>query len=115
MLKRHLWLVLTLSLASAWGSQRLLAQESGIKLVAEPAEVSLVVGTQIALVVRAVDESGDSVDMDVRVAAPRSVLRYRNGVLQSYLARDVEPVATGVPPDGRTVHPPMHLTPCPLP
>lgn len=96
-----------LSLATASASPSLSAQESDITLVAEPAEVSLVVGTQIALTVRAVDESGDSVEMDIRFAAPRSVLRYRNGVLQSYRAGSYQIVATGVLPEGATGAPPM--------
>ncbi len=107
MIKRHACFVLMLSLATAWASPDLHAQESGITLVAEPAEVSLVVGTEIALVVKAVDASGDSVEMDLRFAAPRSVLRYRDGVLQSYSAGDFEIVATGVLPDGATGTPPM--------
>ena len=96
-----------LSLATASASPSLSAQESDITLVAEPAEVSLVVGSEIALAVRAVDESGDSVEMDIRFAAPRSVLRYRNGVLQSYRAGSYQIVATGVLPEGATGAPPM--------
>ncbi len=96
-----------LSLATASASPSLSAQESDITLVAEPAEVSLVVGSEIALAVRAVDESGDSVEMDIRFAAPRSVLRYRNGVLQSYRAGSYQIVATGVLPEGATGTPPM--------
>lgn len=100
-------MVLMLSLATASASPSLSAQESDITLVAEPAEVSLVVGSEIALAVRAVDESGDSVEMDIRFAAPRSVLRYRNGVLQSYRAGSYQIVATGVLPEGATGAPPM--------
>ena len=106
MKKRHLWFVVMLSVATPSAGPRLSAQESGITLVAEPAEVSLIVGTQIALTVRAVSESGDSVEMDIRFAAPRSVLRYRNGVLQSYRAGNFEIVATGVLPAGATGTPP---------
>ena len=104
---RHLSFVLMLSLITVSPSAHLTAQDPGVRLVAEPAEVSLVVGTQIALSVRAVDASGDSVDMDIRFAAPRSALRYRNGVLQSYQAGTFEIVATGVLPAGSTDAPPM--------
>jgi hypothetical protein len=104
---RHLSFVLMLSLITVSPSARLAAQDPGVRLVAEPAEVSLVVGMQIALSVRAVDASGDSVDMDIRFAAPRSAIRYRNGVLQSYQAGNFEIVATGVLPAGSTDAPPM--------
>ncbi len=108
--RRHLPLILMLSTALALTSTGLRAQNTGavtgVTLVAEPAQVSLVAGAQASLTVRAVDESGDSVDMVIRVAAPRSALRYRNGVVQSFEAGSYEIVATGVLPAGATGTPP---------
>ena len=103
---RHLWFFLMLSLVTALPTTRLAAQDSSVTLVAEPAEVSIIVGTQIALTVTAVDASGDSVEMDIRFAAPREAIRYRNGVLQSYQAGNFEIVATGVLPAEATGTPP---------
>ncbi|MDX1492780.1 MAG: Ig-like domain-containing protein [Longimicrobiales bacterium] len=72
------------------------AQESGLRIVAEPASPALQAGTSVPLTIRVVDARGEPVDMGVRVAAPRDVLRYRDGRLQAYRAGEFEIVATGV-------------------
>ena len=106
MKSKHLLFVLVLSVAVASPSPRLSAQEASITLVAEPAAVSSVVGTQTSLAVRAVNAAGDAVEMDIRFAAPRSALRYRDGVLHAYQAGNFEIVATGVLPAGAAGTPP---------
>ena len=72
------------------------AQESTLRLVATPATVEVVAGETASLEVTVVDASGTPVDVAVRFAAPRDVLRYRDGVLQAYQAGTFEIVATAV-------------------
>jgi hypothetical protein len=85
------------------------AQEASLRLVATPAAVDVVAGETASLEVIVVDGSGAPVDVAVRFAAPRDVLRYRDGVLQAYQAGTFEIVAsavlaadaTGAPPELR--------------
>ncbi|NND84332.1 MAG: hypothetical protein HKN46_04200 [Acidimicrobiia bacterium] len=76
------------------------AQVEPLRIVADPAAPALQAGTSIPLSIRVVDEAGESVEMDVRVAAPRGDLRYRDGRLQAYKAGDFEMVVTAVAPAG---------------
>jgi hypothetical protein len=98
---RHLSKALLLSACLALPSVAS-AQESALRLVAEPEAVTLQVGTSVPIAVRVVNQAGEAVEVDLRFAAPRTVLRYRNGVLQAYRAGDFEIVATAVLPAGQT-------------
>ena len=72
------------------------AQDASLQLVATPAAVNVVAGETASLEVTVVDASGAALDVAVRFAAPRSALRYRNGVVQAYTAGTYEIVATAV-------------------
>jgi hypothetical protein len=72
------------------------AQESQLRIVAEPQAVTLQAGTSVPLEVHVVDSEGNTVDVTLRFAAPRNVLRFRGGVLQAYRAGDFEIIATAV-------------------
>ena len=74
------------------------AQDSPLRIVAQPESATLEAGTAMPLSFRVVDTNGATVDMGVRVAAPRDALRYRDGRLHAYRAGEYEVVATGVPP-----------------
>ena len=76
------------------------AQDSALRIVAEPEAVTLQVGEALPIAVRVVDSNGETVALDLRFAAPRNVLRFRDGVLQAYRAGDFEIVATAVMPAG---------------
>lgn len=76
------------------------AQNSPLRLVAEPANATLQVGAELPISVRVVDAAGETVKMAVRFAAPRTVLRYRNGMLQAFRAGEFEIIATAVMPAG---------------
>jgi hypothetical protein len=96
---RHLRTTLLLSLALPLTGVGADAQESDLRLVAEPQSVALRVGASATLAVRVVDATGQTVDVPVRFAAPRSALRYRDGVVQAYTAGDFEIVATAALPE----------------
>ncbi|MEC9355984.1 MAG: Ig-like domain-containing protein, partial [Gemmatimonadota bacterium] len=74
----------------------LTSQESGLRLVAEPAVISLEVGSSAPLIIRVLDASGALVDVPVRYAAPRQALRVRNGMVQAFSAGNFEIIATAV-------------------
>lgn len=81
------------------------SQSAPLRIVAEPAAPALQAGTSMALTFRVVDAAGEPVEMDVRVAAPRGDLRYRDGRLQAYAAGDFEMVVTAVAPAGSEAAP----------
>ena len=58
------------------------AQDSAVRLVAEPEAATLQVGAALPIAVRVVDADGETVALDLRFAAPRTALRFRDGVLQ---------------------------------
>lgn len=78
------------------------AQESALRLVAEPESATLQVGAAVPISVRVVDADGQTVALDLRFAAPRTALRFRDGVLQAYRAGSFELIATVVMPAGAT-------------
>ena len=66
-----------------------------VRLVAEPAELSLAAGTEAALRVTGYDAAGVPVpDAEIRVAAPRQALFYEDGIIRAFLAGDHLAVAT---------------------
>jgi hypothetical protein len=73
-------------LLSATGATAAHGQTESLRLVASPTAVEVVAGRTAPLTVTVVDGSGAEVDVAVRFAAPRSVLRYRDGVVQGYQA-----------------------------
>ena len=86
-----------------------LAQSSELRLIADPAEVTVTVGQSVPLTVRVVDPSGQTVEIPLRFAAPRSAVRFRNGEVQGLEAGTYEIVATAVLlPNAST--PPASLT-----
>jgi len=75
-----------------------------VRLVAEPATISLRAGTEVPLRILAYDAAGTLVpDALVRVAGPRQALFFEDGVLRAFLAGDHVAVASwsgepGTPP-----------------
>lgn len=67
-----------------------LAQSSELRLIADPAEVTVTVGQSVPLTVRVVDPSGQTVEIPLRFAAPRSAVRFRNGEVQGLEAGTYE-------------------------
>lgn len=102
---RHARTLTLLSAGWVWFGAPLEAQ-TDIRLVAEPAAVEVHVGTSAPLVVRAVDAQGNAVDIAVRMAAPRSALRVRDGRVQGIQEGSYEIVATAALPPGATGAPP---------
>ncbi len=99
-------LLLSAGLVFAGGAN---AQQGPVRLLADPATAVLEVGTSMTLVVRAVDTAGQSVELDLRFAAPMSVLRYRDGTLQAFSAGDFEIIATAVVAAGGVAPEPLRI------
>ena len=79
-----------------------------VKLVAEPAELTLRVGDEAEVRITGVTRSGARVDApSVRFVGPRTAVRVRQGVVTALAAGDYAPIATlvqgGGPPAGETV------------
>lgn len=79
-----------------------------VKLVAEPAELTLRVGDEVEVKITGVTRSGAQVDApSVRFVGPRSAVRVRQGVVTALAAGDYALIATlvqgGGPPAGETV------------
>ncbi len=102
---RHARALTLLSGGFAWIAAPLQAQ-SDVRLVAEPTAVEVYVGSSAPLSVRAVDARGNTVDLAVRMAAPRSALRVRDGRVQGLEAGSYEIVATAALPAGAAGEPP---------
>jgi len=96
-LLRHL-AVATIGLALA--SVGIEAQNTGHRVVSEPAAVTVTVGQSAPLSVTVVDATGSVVDVAVRLAAPRRQLRVRDGEVQGLVAGEYEIVATAAMPAG---------------
>ena len=75
------------------------------RLEARPATIAMRVGETAALTVIPLDASGQTVDADVRVVAPRRSLRYSDGQLTALEAGEFEVIATLVLPAGATTQP----------
>lgn len=78
------------------------AAQTDIRLIAEPEAVAVTVGASAPLLVRAVDSNGATVDVAVRMAAPRGSLRVRDGRVQGLEPGSFEIVATAAMPAGAT-------------
>jgi hypothetical protein len=100
-LTRHFPKALALSAVLSL-SPAVAAQERALRLVAEPESATLQVGAAVPISVRVVDADGQTVALDLRFAAPRTALRFRDGVLQAYRAGSFELIATAVMPAGAT-------------
>jgi len=103
---RHARVLPVLSCLAALVVSPLAAQQSAYTLSADPASVEVTVGASAPLVVTVTDASGATVDLAVRLAAPRSVLRVRDGQVQGLVAGDYEIVATVALPAGFAGTPP---------
>ncbi len=105
---RSFRLVFALALAaSAFFPAAELAAQAGdpslvVRLVAEPAELSLRVGETAPLSVTAYDADGEVVDLPVRVSAPRRALRVRAGRVEALEAGRHELQAMVVTPASGT-------------
>jgi hypothetical protein len=75
------------------------------RLEARPATIAMRVGETAELTVIPLDASGQTVDADVRVVAPRRSLRYSDGQLTALEAGEFEVIATLVLPAGATTQP----------
>jgi len=75
---------------------------SAARLVAEPAELTLVAGESAPLMVRGVNAAGETVDVPVRIVGPRGSLTVRDGVVQAVTAGEFEIVATQIMDEGDT-------------
>jgi hypothetical protein len=75
------------------------------RLEARPATLALRVGESAALVVVALDASGQPVDAPIRVVAPRRSMRYADGQLTALEAGQHEVIATLVVPAGSPTEP----------
>ena len=79
-----------------------------VKLVAEPAELTMRVGDEAEVRITGVTRSGEQVDApSVRFVGPRSAVRVRGGVVTALAAGEYALIATlvqdGGPPAGETV------------
>ena len=68
--------------------------QDAVRLVAEPATVTVQVGTSVPLAVRAVDADGNTVQANVRVGGARRAVRFAQGQVMGMQAGDWELVAT---------------------
>ncbi|MDE2795947.1 MAG: Ig-like domain-containing protein [Gemmatimonadota bacterium] len=104
-------LALTVAAATAPAAPPLSAQTDDdpvVKLVAEPAELTMRVGDEVEVRVTGVTRSGAQVDSpSVRLVGPRSAVRVRQGVVTALAAGEYALIATlvqgGGPPAGETV------------
>jgi len=90
-------LVLTGSAPSLVSSQ---ATASVARLVPSAAQVTVEVGGQVPFSVRAVDGSGATVDVPVRIVGPRRSLQVSDGTVTGLVPGEYEIVATSVAPNG---------------
>ncbi|MEM7415434.1 MAG: Ig-like domain-containing protein [Gemmatimonadota bacterium] len=102
---RHVRALLLLSAIFAFYAVPSSAQTE-VRLVAEPEAVEVTVGASAPLEVRAVDLNGATVDLAVRMAAPRGSLRVRDGRVQGLEPGSFEIVATAAMPGATTGEPP---------
>ena len=95
---------------AATAAAPLRAQQPGpLRLVAEPASLSLEVGRTADLRVRVVDAAGEVVDVPVRITGPRGALRVRDGRVQGLRAGSFEVVATAVLAPGAGAPPELRV------
>lgn len=95
---------LFLAAALSWGASLEAQQQAVVRLVAEPAQLSLRAGEERPFQVRAYDAAGHLVpDAGVRVGGPRMALFFGDGVVRAFQAGEFTAVATWSDPGARPV------------
>ncbi len=87
----------TLAFAALILAPNVVSGQSVARLISEPAQLRVMAGASVPMTVRAVDAAGNTVDVPLRIVAPREGLRVVNGRVHGLAAGEYRVIVSSVP------------------